>query len=239
MDQVQDEEHNQLNTTQTKLLFVHSKQCRADAHCHGAPFQTSTKWKLCPPHDYRSSTPYIRIFYHPQTQLQSYFTDNLKPGKTVRCVNFIFSSKTVFFHLSLISNTFWWLSRWGLLVMEVAFVWEEPVGSTRLLERKESEREISELEPGSISAYQPISGGFGHWLLRIRHLRRRRRRRRRRRWDNQLEHGGTCLWHALHLSKWGSRQVHGNDVRVFCNPQFKCNCSFSHRCTKESIPRRF
>ena len=61
-----------------------------------------------------------------------------------------------------------------------------------MLERKESEREISELEPGLISAYQPISGGFGHWLLRIRHLRRRRRRRRRRR-DNQLEHGGTCL----------------------------------------------
>ena len=65
-----------------------------------------------------------------------------------------------------------------------------------MLERKESERELSELEPGSISAYQPISGGFGHRLLRIRHLRRRRRRRRRRRGrrrDNQLEHSGTCL----------------------------------------------
>ena len=82
MDQVQDEEHNQLNTTQNKsccALILSS----AGAPCHGAPFQTSTNWKLCPPYpqDYRSSTPYIISFYHPQTQLQSCLADNLKSGK--------------------------------------------------------------------------------------------------------------------------------------------------------------
>ena len=58
-----------------------------------------------------------------------------------------------------------------------------------MLERKESEREISELEPGSISAYQPISGGFGHWLLRIRHLRRRKEKKEKKEEKVEEEEG--------------------------------------------------